>query len=97
MNDSVKERDERISEQETRIAALVEENNNIKADYERLKGIIFKRTVDAIQDNYLLRHRDRYADAAIRMERWTTLHKLIEESDLTVEFHDYYKEWKGNR
>lgn len=84
MNEIVKDRDDMI-------ATLTDENNAVKADYESLKGIIYRMTAEAIRANYYA-PKGRFTECAVRMERWTTLMEIIESAELSAEFHAWRKE-----
>ena len=87
MNDVVKERDERI-------AALAEQNDGIRADYEQLKNIIFEMTLQAVDKSYTT-PKGKLIETSVRLERWTTLYEVLERAGLTRDFSLWYKAEKG--
>ena len=83
MNDVIKDRDERI-------AFLLEENDGIRADYEKLKGVIFAKTEKSI-DAYYFAPKGNLVESAERLARWKTLNEVIEEGNLTADFNEWRK------
>jgi hypothetical protein len=83
MNEVIKDRDEQI-------AALMEESDGFRWELERLKEVIFSKTVKAI-DEYYFHPRGNLVESAERLARWKILNEVIEAGNLTAEYNDWRK------